>query len=90
MTKLGRKRLARMNQAIERLVDARILGKNICFGSSQTKKMAWIRTMEDPMITPVRIADWRTSKSLKQRHITYEEADRLIRKHIGFGVPKHD
>ena len=88
MRSIGRKRQEKLNKAISALVDARLKGFEAIFYSRNdytaqiiAYKFANRHWDEEGM----NIAQWRCSRYIEPRRITFEEADRLIRKHIGFG-----
>lgn len=92
MNIIGRARQRRLNKAISKLVDARLksrelfvadIGNNSRYIGIRRHPWEWEEKRETI------VARWRSTKSKPAEVIDYEEADRLIRKHLGYGE-KHD
>ena len=85
MRKIGRKRKALLDRAISKLVDAALTGEEL-YVADMANKSRVIGIRRAPWVTKRDlIARWRTDKTRPAAIIDYEEADRLIRKHLGYG-----
>ena len=81
---IGEKRRKRLERAICNLVDARLKGEELyvsCIQKDSTIIGIRVRWGEKPE----QVARWKSKKYKPARVIDYEEALRLIHKHIGYG-----